>query len=132
VLYFGSTTTGKIYKFGNSTSDDGSAINAYWKSKNYPGDDVFLKNNYRQLDILANQNSGQTLTVSYSVDASTASSSFSVPLSPGTTILYKKLLPNTAVGSLINVQFSDNTTTSSWEVLGYHVRFEPLTYQPSR
>jgi hypothetical protein len=38
-LYFGSSTTGLVYKFyketqnPNSYNDDGSAINAYWKSK---------------------------------------------------------------------------------------------------
>jgi len=38
VLYFGSNSTGRVYRFkdaGDPTAynDDGTAINAYWKSK---------------------------------------------------------------------------------------------------
>lgn len=133
-LYFGSPSTNSIYRFGNSTSDNGSSINAYWQSKDFPGTDPWLENSYAQMDVIVRRNTGQSLTVGYTLNASTTTTSFSVSLSSTTdaTIRYKKLLPAGKLGGLINVKFSDTSTTSAWEVLGMRVKYEPMAYRPTQ
>lgn len=133
-LYFGSPTTSAIYRYGSATSDNGTAINAYWQSKDFPGSDPWLENSYTQMDIFARRNTNSTLTVGYILNASTTSTSFSVSLSSTTdaAIRYKKMLPAGKLGGLINVKFSDTSTTSAWEILGFRVKYDPLPYRPTQ
>lgn len=133
-LYFGSPTTNSIYRFGNSTSDNGSSINAYWKSKDFPGSDPWLENSYTQMDVFAQRDPNQTLTVDYGLNASTTTTSFNVSLSSTTndTIRFKKLLPAGKIGGLFNAKFSDTSATSSWELLGFRVKYETLPYRPTQ
>lgn len=133
-LYFGSTSVNKVYRYGNSTSDDGNAISAYWKSKDFPGPDPWLENEYTQLDVIARRNSGNTLTLAYGLNSSTTTTSVSMPLTSTTDsiIRYKKLLPLGKIGGLFNLKFSDSSSTSAWEVLGFRINYRPLTYRPSQ
>jgi hypothetical protein len=134
-LYFGSTSAdGRIYKFGDSDSDNGTPITAYWKSKDYAGSDIFSENEYVQLDIVATRDQNETLSVSYAVDASTSPTSYNVSLSSTTQpiIRSKKLLPAGKIGAFFNVKLGDTSSTSSWEVLGFRFIFNPLGYRPSR
>lgn len=133
-LYFGSSSTGALYRYGNSTSDNGTAISAYWKSKDFPGSDPWIENSYNQLDIVAQRNVSQLLTVGYTLNASTTTTSYTVSLSSSTddTIRNKKLLPAGKIGGLINVKFSDSSASSAWEVLGFRIKYEPLPYRPTQ
>lgn len=133
-LYFGSPSAASVFRYGDSTSDNGTAINAYWQSKDFAGSDPFLENSYTQLDTLAVRNQNQTLTVAYTLNASTTSTSYSVSLSSATdsTIRHKKLLPAGKIGGFVNVKFSDTSATSAWEVLGFRMKFDPLVYRPTQ
>jgi hypothetical protein len=133
-LYFGAVSDDKIFRFGNATSDNGTAINAYWKSKDFPHTDPWLESEYKQLDVLASRNTNETLTVGYTLNASTTPTTFSVALSSttSTVIRHKKLLPPGKIGGLFNIQFSDTSTTSAWEVLGFRVVYSPLAYRPTQ
>ena len=133
-LYFGSASSANVFRYGSSTSDNGTAINAYWRSKDFTGADPWLENEYTQLDTVVRRNQNQTLTVSYILDASDTATSFSVPLSSSTSsvIRYKKLLPTGKTGGLFSVKFSDNSATSAWEVLGFRALFRPQTYRPTQ
>lgn len=133
-LYFGSTAAnGRIYRFGNTTDDNGSAISAYWKSKDFAGNDPWLDNEYTQLDTIATRNANQALTVTYTLSNS-SSTAYAVSLSSSTDsiIRNKKLLPTGKIGGLLNVKFSDSSTTSSWEVLGFRFMYRPLPYKPTQ
>lgn len=133
-LYFGSSTSGALYRYGESTSDNGVAISAYWKSKDFPGTDPWLENSYNQLDTFAQRDQNSTLTVGYSLNASTTTTSYSMSLSSSTddTIRHKKLLPSGKIGGLINVKYSDSSATSAWEILGFRVKYDPLPYRPTQ
>lgn len=132
-LYFGSPSTNAIYRFGNATSDNGSSINAYWQSKDFPGSDPWLENSYTQMDVIARRNASQTLTVGYTLNTSTTTSfTFSLSNTTDTTIRNKKLLPAGKIGGLLNIKFSDTSTTSAWEVLGVRVKYDPLAYRPTQ
>lgn len=133
-LYFGSTADSGLYRYGSSTDDNGSAINAYWKSKDFPGQDPWLENEYTNIDTIIRRDPSQTLSVDYALNASTTTTSFDIGLSNTTqaVIRHKKLLPAGKIGGLFNIMFSDESTTSAWEVLGFRFTYKPLPYRPSQ
>lgn len=131
-LYFGQVGGDNLFRYGDSTSDNGSSISAYWKSKDYPGADPFLQNNYDQSDTIWAQNTNQSATVTYTVDTS-SETSYTVNLSSstGSIINHRKLLPS-RLGYTVNWKFGDSSATSQWELLGYRFTFSPQPYRPSR
>lgn len=131
-LYFGSSSSNSIYRYGDTTSDNGTAISAYWQSKDFGGTDPWLENEYVQFDTFARRNANQSLTVTYTLSNSSATA-YAVSLSSSTDsfIRHKKLLPAGKIGGLLSVKFSDSSATSSWEVLGFRVKYNPLPYRPT-
>ncbi len=131
-LYFGDTSAGNVYEFGTQTSDNGTAINAYWKSKDFTGSDPFLQNQLTQIDSLAKKNTGTTLTATYIVDNSTATS-YSISLSTSSSIAEsRKILPAGKNAYIWNIQYGDNSASSAWEFFGYRITFTPNAYRPTQ
>jgi hypothetical protein len=134
-LFFGDVAdTGRIYQYDSGTSDNTNPINAYWRSKSFSGGDPFLENQYTQIDSILARNDNQSVTASYTLNNSTSSTSFTIPLSSSTynLIRYKKQLPNGKIGGTIDLQYGDNTATSQWELMGYRIGFTPLPYRPTQ
>jgi len=133
VLYFGDTSAGNVFNYGTVTADNGSAINAYFKSKDFVGPDPFLQNQLTQVDTFAKKNAGSTLTATYTVDTSTATS-YSVSLTNATQniVQSRKLLPSGKNGYVFNIQYGDNSTSSAWELFGYRIGFIQQAYRPSQ
>lgn len=138
-LYFGYADAGAfgypglLFLYGNSYSDYGQSINSYWGSKDYFGSDPWLDNNYTQIDVVARQDDGATLTVGYTVNR-TNYYSYGVSLTTTTdnTIRHKKLLPTGRIGGGITLVFQEVSTSAPWEVLGFRVKYDPLPYRPTR
>lgn len=132
-LYFGDVSTGTIFLYGSGTSDNGSAINAFWKSKDFTGADPFIENSLTNIDTYAKQNAGQSLTATYTLNTST-STSYTIALTSTTqTIIQnRKLLPAGKNGYNFNYKFGDNTTASAWEVFGFRVGYNTQSYRPSQ
>lgn len=131
-LYFGDPDAGYIYKFGTSNSDNGTAINAFWKSKDFSGADPFLQTQLTNIDTFASKDQGTTLSVSYSTDGSTTTAySMSLTNENGPLVQSRKLLPSGKLGQVFNVQYGDNSVTSNWELLGYRIGFIQLPYRPT-
>ncbi len=131
-LYFGDTSAGNVYEFGTQTSDNGTAINAYWKSKDFTGSDPFLQNQLTQIDSFAKKNTGTTLTATYTVDNST-STSYSMLLSTTSSIAEsRKILPAGKNAYIWNIQYGDNSASSAWEFFGYRIMFTPNAYRPTQ
>lgn len=134
-LFFGDVgSTAQIFQYGSGTSYNGTAINAYWKSKNFTGADPFMRNQYTNIDTLFKQNTSQTITTTYALDGSTTTTSYTVNLSSTSLpiINNRKNLPNGKNGYTINLQYGDNTISSAWELLGYRFTFMPQPYVPSQ
>lgn len=132
-LYFGDTSTsgGNIFQYGTSTSDNGAAINSYWKSKEFTGSDPFLQSQLTQLDTFSKKNQGSTVTATYTVDTSSATS-FSVGLStPNAIVQSRKLLPSGKLGYTFNIQYGDNSASSAWEIFGFRIGYIPQPYRPT-
>jgi hypothetical protein len=131
-LFFGSTSQGKVYQFNTGTSDDGAAINSYWKSKDFTGPDPFLQNTWDSVDFIVKEASGTTLSVTYTLDASTNTGSYSLNLYDNGRQIIRlgKNLP-AKTGTFYNVLWGDNSANIAWEVLAHRVRFTPLSWRPN-
>ena len=125
-LYFGSSTGGYWNKYGVSgvDSDNGSAINAYWKSKDFAGD-PFRETAYKTVSsVFRNQGSG-TATVTATL-SNAASYAYSVSLSTISTISYIRSnysLPLASPQTFFNLKFGNNAASQPFEVLGAKIGF---------
>lgn len=131
-LYFGDTSSGNIFNYGTSTSDNGTAINAYWRSKSFTGPDPYLQNQLTNIDLFAKKNQNSTLTASYTIENSTATS-YSVSLSTNTSafIQSRKLLPPGKLGYTFDYKIGDTSASSAWEVLGIRIGYAQQPYRPA-
>lgn len=130
-LYFGDTLAGKVYQFGNNvTSDNGSAINAYWKSKAYFGDSPFTDKDLRMASWYIAKSSGTTLTLTYTLNESTSvSKSLSLYDSRKNIIQSNWNFPLGSIGTNFNVQFGDTSSNPIWEVFGGAIYFVPRPWK---
>lgn len=132
-LYFGSVADGKVFKFGDVDNDNGSAINSYWQSKDFFGANPFLDKNYTRLSSVHPQVSNSTMTVTYTIDGSTATA-YNVNLTNANSSFIQKNvnLPQGRTGKTINVKFGNNASDQPWEVFGAQVDYTPKTWVPSQ
>jgi hypothetical protein len=131
ILYIGDPSAGKVYRFGNVSTDNGSAINSYWKSKDFTGDNPFITNEFVQSDF-AFSVAATTVTYTYTTDTKTATS-VSIPLtdSNGASLIRRGfLLPPGKIGGFYNFKVGDSTTNPKWTFLGHKVHFNPLNWRP--
>lgn len=125
-LYFGGVSTGVVYLWPSGNSDNGSAINAFWKSKDFIGSDPYLEKDFRAISLIAKTQSGSSLNLDYYVNGVTTSSgtfttSLTSPIS-GSYIRRNERLPNGTAGSFINFQFGNNAADSPFEI--YALKFD--------
>lgn len=131
-LYFGDSSLGNIFSYGGETSDNGTAINSYWRSKTFSGGDPFVQNQFNAIDLFAKKDSGTTLAVTYTTDTSTATS-YSMSLSTSNSMVQsRKMLPNGKLGHTLDLRIGDNSISSDWEFFGYRVNYTPLPYRPTQ
>lgn len=132
VLYFGDTAAGNIFNYGSTTSDNGTAINAYWKSKEFSGADPYLQTQLTNIDTIVKKDQGSTLTATYTVETSTATSySISLSSTTQTIINNRKSLPSGKMGYTFSMKYGDQSASSDWELLGFRIGFTQQPYRPS-
>ena len=134
-LFFGDVSANaNIFQYDSGNSDNGSAINAFWRSKSFTGSDPFLQNALTNIDVFARQNTGQSLTATYTLDTSTTSTSYAINLSSTTQsiIQSRKLLPSGKTGYVFDFKLGDESASSSWEVLGWRIGYTQNPYRPSQ
>lgn len=129
-LYFGSSSSGVINKYGDTDSDNGSAINSYWKSKDFFGDSPFTDKEYPYLSIISGSVAASSMTVTYTINGS-RSSSLIIPIyAPNNSFSKRnKNLPAGLVGNTFNIKFGNNAANQPFEVFGieYGIRPKPWT-----
>jgi hypothetical protein len=130
-LYFGSAAGGYLYKYGDVDNDNGSAINAYWKSKDFFGDNPFTDKELNTLSISATSISNSTMTLTYTINGSSSVSS-NVSLNNGNTVISRKNfnLPAGRVGSTFNFRFGNNAADQPFEVLAIQYGMRPKSWRP--
>lgn len=131
-LYIGDPLSANIYKFGGVATDKGSAIQSYWKSKDFTGDDPTVKNDYNQADFSFAESSN-TVAFTYTIDQGTSTTFIdTIPLySPSSSILKRGFaLDRSAVGTYYNFSVGDNSSLPSWKLMGQRTTYIPLPWRP--
>jgi len=147
-LYFGSPTTGAVYKFGGVTSDNGASINSYWKSKDFLGnqtsesssngqslqfaatDDLFVQKEFTQADFILGESS-TTLTYTYTLDSKTSTAYVITAYDSAASLIQRNfLLPVGKIGKYYNFQISNNSTAQKWTFMGHRVLYNALNWRP--
>lgn len=90
LYYISSTATGFVYKLeGGTYSDDGSAIDSYYWTKEYPGfsDEINFNKDHRYAKILVDQAGDYYMGFAYRVDSDKGSGTLqSIYLNPGSSL----------------------------------------------
>lgn len=117
-LYVGSANAGKIWKFGDTDSDEGAAIDSYWKSKDFSFDPTVEKE-FTTLSVFGKSVASSSMTVTYTIDGS-SSTSYTVPLynANSTVMRNNRYLPAGRAGNTFNVEFGNNAADQYWELFG--------------
>lgn len=125
-LYIGDSTAGKAYRFGGVDSDNGVAINAYWKSKDFFGSSPFSDDDMRSMSWYCKSSSGTTLSVAYTVNES-STTSYSINLyDPLSNIIrHNRKMTLGTLANVLNVQIGDTSANPGWECFAGQFTFEP-------
>lgn len=130
-LYFGSATEGKTFKYGDADSDNGTAIEAYWKSKDFFQDSPFTEKDYTRLSIAAASVENSSVTVTYALNGS-SETAYTVALQNNNADFMKKNvnLPLGKTGSTISVKFGNDAADQPFEVFGLQIGYTPKSWRP--
>jgi hypothetical protein len=109
--YFGDSTGGYWNQSGIISSDNGAAINAYWKSKDFSGGAPFQDKEFKRLSFVVKNQTAGSMTVTYTPSYGSAGS-YSVSLATTTGVNYLRAnnsLPKMSPYEFLNVQFGNNS-----------------------
>jgi len=131
-LYFGSPDSGYIYQFGGSNDDNGSAINAFWKSKDYPATSLFVEKEFNKLSIAAGSVVASSVTVTYEIDGS-SSTSYTVFLEDANSDFIKnnRNLAAGRAGQTINFKIGNNAIEQPFEIFGIQFGYRSKPWRPT-
>lgn len=129
-LYFGHSTTGNVFKFGGTNSDNGSAINSYWKSKDF-FQDPFTTDDFTDASLFFKEVDNSTMTATFTV-AGSSSSSYSIPCQRASATFgnHNFNLPQGTTGNTFNMKFGNNAADQPWEVFAAEFRSNPKSWKP--
>jgi len=131
-LYFGSSTGANWIKYGTVNNDDGAAINAYWKSKDFAPGSPFQEKNFQKISLVAQNEGSGSLNVVYAL-SNTSSGTFTVNLGTSSTIQYIRRNYNVPLQSqqtFMSLQFGNNAANQPFEILGAMVDYFMQPWRP--
>lgn len=122
-VYFGSPTTYSIYQYPSGNTDNGAAINSYWKTKNFIGSNPYVDKQWERLSLVVGSDYGSNLDVTYTLDTAT-STSYTVSLTSTTAdfVRNNRQLPLGDTGSFFNLRIGNNSTTP-WRFFGASIDY---------
>lgn len=130
--YFGGASTGVVYIWPTGTNDAGSAITAYWKTKDFIGTDPFVEKTYNTVSLVAATQSGSSLTLDTFINGVTTSTkTFTVSLTNSTMpfIRFNDRFPNGTTGSFINFKFGNTAADSPFEFYSARYDYTPKAWR---
>lgn len=131
-VYFGSSSSGTWNKYGSVDADNGGAINAYWKSKDFAGASPFQETDWTAVSVVARNQVTGSMTGTYNLSTGN-SGTYTVSLGTTTTKTYVRssyYLPKSSPSNFINAQFGNNSTTP-FELLGLRFDGVSLPWRPT-
>lgn len=129
-LYFGGAAAGTWNSYGLVDADAGSAIDAYWTSKDMGGDRPFLEKDFKTLSILSRNNGSGTMTGTWTNSIGNTGD-YTISLSTGSGITYARSnynLPKKSPQQFMKVRVGNNSSTP-FEVLGIGLTWQVLPWR---
>jgi len=129
-LYIGSPTSDSVFKFGGVTTDNSAAINSYWRSKSFLGQDPFVQNEFTQADFVLGESS-TTLTYTYTLDSKTSTVYTMTAYDSAASLIQRNfLLPVGKIGKYYDFQIGDNSSNAGWRLMGHRTHYNALNWRP--
>lgn len=130
-LYFGGVSTGVVYQYPSGNTDDGSAITAYWKSKDFTSGNIFSEKVYKSISIVPKRQTGSNLDIDYTVNTSSTSTyNISLTDADGNSFVRNNYwLPSGRRGSFFNIKFGNNDGDAPFEVYVLRYEYDPLPWR---
>lgn len=132
--YFGGVSTGVVYKWPSGNTDDGSAITAYWKSKDFISGDPFIEKEYGPqpgYSLLAKTETGSNLDITYTINTSSSSAlNFSLTDSNSNTLRrINANFPSGKFGTFINFKFGNDDGDAPFEFYAFRYYYKPKAWR---
>jgi len=130
-LFFGGPSTGVVYAFPSGTSDAGTAITAYWKSKDFIGNDPFVEKNWLNYSVIGKTYTGSNLDIAYSANTLTATTN-NFSLSDSNNISLKRVngnFPAGTMGTFFNMQFGNDDADAPFEIYTFRLEYAPRPWR---
>jgi hypothetical protein len=130
-IYFGGPSTGVVYAFPSGTSDAGTAITAYWKSKDFIGNDPFVEKNWLNYSVIGKTYTGSNLDIAYSANTLTATTN-NFSLSDSNNISLKRVngnFPAGTMGTFFNMQFGNDDADAPFEIYTFRLEYAPRPWR---
>lgn len=130
-LYFGGVSTGVVYQYPSGNTDAGSAITAYWKSKDFIAGNLFSEKVYKSISIVPKRQTGSNLDITYTVNTSSANA-YNISLTDADGNLFVRnnyWLPTGKRGSFLNIKFGNDDGDAPFEVYVLKYEYEPLPWR---
>lgn len=130
-LYFGSALTGNVFKYGDSDSDNGDAIEAYWKSKDFFMSSPFTDDDVTNLSFFFKAVENSSMTATFIVNGS-SETEYTIPLSRLNASYgrYNRNLPLGTVGNTFSVKFGNESADQPFEVFAIGYSITPKSWKP--
>ena len=129
-LYLASPTGPYVYKFGGVPTDNGNAINCYWRSRSVLGSDPFVQNEYVQADFVLGESS-TSLTYTYTLDSSTSTAFVMSAYDSKASLIQRNfLLPVGKIGKYYDFTIGDNSSAQAWRMMGHRIHYNALNWRP--
>lgn len=120
-IYFGNPSSGNVYNWPSGDTDNGAAITAYWKSKDFISGDPFVEKDFMAYSLIANEDIGSNLDVTYTINLSSSITNNHSLTDPAGTDLRRinAKLPSGKFGTFISFQFGNDDANAPFELYGF-------------
>lgn len=131
-IYYGGVSTGVVYQWPSGNTDNGSAITAYWKSKDFIAPDPYVEKDYSAIGFLAKTQTGSNLDVTYTINTTSAvTRNFSLTDSSGASMKRVNFnLPTGKYGTFINLKFGNDDADAPFELYTFKYDYKPRPWRP--
>lgn len=129
VNYFGGA--GKVFSWPSGTTDNGSAITAYWKSKDFLSGDPFTEKDFIKYSFLAKTQPGSNLDVTYTINTSSSITN-NHTLTDSNSVTKRRInsrFPSGKCGTFINLQFGNDDSDSPFELYVFKFDYAPRPWR---
>jgi hypothetical protein len=130
-VYFGGVSTGVVYQWPSGNTDNGSAIMAYWKSKDFIAPDPYIEKDFLSTSIVAKSQTGSNLDVTYTINTTSAITK-NLSLTDTTGSSLKRInfnLPSGKYGTFLSLKFGNDDADAPFEFYSFKYDYKPRPWR---